>query len=89
MNDKIMLIFLGTFFIMEAVFSALYYRKLDLPLILRIMRIIFGIVLIGLGTKNLPIEHIPLYLLVALLCLISLLSGYILGAIFPWGVRIG
>ena len=89
MNSKMLLVFLGVFFIIEAVFSALYYSKLDLPLILRIIRIVFGIILIGLGTRNLPTEQIPLYLFIALLCLISLFSGYILGVIFPWRVSVG
>ena len=83
MKSKILLVFLGVFFIIEAVFSILYYRKIDLPLILRGLRIVFGVLLIGLGTRNIPMEKIPTYLLIALLCLISLISGYLLGVIFP------
>lgn len=82
MNTPLILIFFGVFFCADAIASMIYYGGYDYPQIGRVIRVIFGVVLIMMGLSSMLFEDIPIYFVVALFCMVSILCGYIAGKSF-------
>jgi hypothetical protein len=82
MNGSLILIFFGTFFCADAIASMIYYGGYDIPQIGRVIRVIFGLVLIAMGLSSMLFEDIPIYIIICLFCMVSILCGYFAGKSF-------
>ncbi|BDC35905.1 hypothetical protein MTLP_05870 [Candidatus Methanoliparum sp. LAM-1] len=79
---SLILIFFGTFFCADAIASMIYYGGYNIPQVGRVIRVIFGSMLIAFGISDMLLEDIPLYVIVCFFCIISILCGYLLGKSF-------
>ena len=82
MNESLILIVFGTFFCADAIASMVYYGGYDIPQVGRVIRVIFGLMLIAMGLSNMLFEDIPIYIIVCLFCMVSILCGYFAGKSF-------
>jgi hypothetical protein len=98
MNGSLILIFFGTFFCADAIASMIYYggylriedsydranrRFVDhIPQVGRVIRVIFGLVIIAMGLSSMLFENIPIYIIICLFCIVSIICGYFVGKSF-------
>jgi hypothetical protein len=82
MNESLVLIFFGTFFCADAIASMVYYGGYDIPQVGRVIRVIFGLVLITMGLSSMLFENIPIYIIICLFCMVSIICGYFVGKSF-------
>ena len=82
MNESLILIVFGTFFCADAIASMVYYGGYDIPQVGRVIRVIFGLVLIAMGISSMLFENIPIYIIICLFCMVSILCGLFVGKSF-------